>query len=56
MTESAEKHSGSNSPTTDEGSFKEENFIESLTSQIDADAIEDLIAVQKKSYIFKLTM
>jgi hypothetical protein len=50
MTESSEKPSGSASPTTDEdGSFREENFIESLTSQVDIDAIEDLIAVQKKS-------
>ncbi|KAI6190674.1 KxDL domain-containing protein [Aphelenchoides bicaudatus] len=51
MTENAEKQSGS-PPTTDEeddGSFKEENFIESLTSQIDSDALEELIAIQKKS-------
>jgi hypothetical protein len=51
MTENVDKLSGS-IPTTDEeddGSFKEENFIESLTSQIDTDAIEELIAVQKKS-------
>lgn len=44
----------SKSPSTDEedGSFKEENFIESLTSQVDFDAIEDIIAVQKKTYEF----
>jgi exonuclease VII small subunit len=46
--------SGSKSPSTDEeedGSFNEENFIESLTSQVDGDAIEDLIAVQKKALV-----
>lgn len=47
---SADQPSGSKSPSTDEeGSFKEENFVESLTSQVDSDAIEDLIGLQKKA-------
>lgn len=52
MTESVEK-SPISTPTDeeDDGSFKEESFIESLTSQVDTDAIEDLIAIQKKSYV-----
>lgn len=46
----ANQPSKSSSTDEEDGSFKEENFIESLTSQVDADAIEDIIAVQKKAY------
>uniref|UniRef100_A0A915ERI6 KxDL domain-containing protein n=1 Tax=Ditylenchus dipsaci TaxID=166011 RepID=A0A915ERI6_9BILA len=38
----------SKTPST-EDSFKEENFIESLTSQVDEENIEDIIRNQKKS-------
>lgn len=32
-----------------EDSFKEENFIESLTSQVDEETIGEIVSVQKKT-------
>ncbi|KAI1729481.1 kxDL motif-containing protein [Ditylenchus destructor] len=39
----------SKTSSTEEGSYREENFIESLTSQVDEENIEDIIRCQKKS-------
>lgn len=39
----------SKTPSTEDGSLREENFIESLASQVDEENIEDIIRNQKKS-------
>lgn len=39
----------SKTPSTEDGSFREENFLESLASQVDEENIEDIIRNQKKS-------
>lgn len=42
----------SGSSSTDNDLIKEENFLESLTSQVDEENINDIIIIQKKSYLF----
>lgn len=44
----------SKNSSTDDDSIKEENFLESLTSQVDEENINDIILIQKKSYVIFL--
>lgn len=39
----------SKTSSTDDGSCKEENFLESLISQVDEENIKEIIANQKKT-------
>lgn len=48
----SELHRDASKTSSDGGSpCKEENFVDSLLSQVDEDNIDDIIRIQKKSYV-----